>query len=332
MQYALFDGGILADFFRGTDPVEVVASFLPLLILLLIGLPVGYVIFRHRYPREPLPPSGPARTDYRKGTFCFALTTIFLLPAGLLYFFKDALAVLVPELSFLSPTDLWILVMILILLGALCIYRGRQYRGRARIPNLTGPTILFLRSFTQDPSLLKHVLLAAWRSNPFSATVQEQLALAIKPLGELVAIGNPREKFPTPGGFRMYERDEDWQKAVIRMMQDAKAVIVQASRTPGLLWEMGECRDLVQPQRLVILVHKLSRKDYEHFSESCCSRHHLVLPSYDRSVRRGGLIFFASDWTPSFRELKAPFWRCPIMGRRLQAQLTEFTETTLCVL
>jgi hypothetical protein len=145
--------------------------------------------------------------------------------------------------------------------------------------------------------------------------------LAVKPLGSLIAIGKPSEKLPTPGGYRLYEQEQDWQRAVIGLMQRARAVIVQASSTPGLIWEMGECREFVQPERLVILVHKLSKKDYEYFSMICSSRHHLLLPLYDRTVKRGGLIFFAPDWTASFHRLKAPSWRRPIT-RKLQAQFT----------
>jgi hypothetical protein len=157
--------------------------------------------------------------------------------------------------------------------------------------------------------------------NPFSATLEEQLGLAVRPLGTLIAIGNPNEKLPTPGGLRLYEREQDWQQAVIRLMQDATAVIIQASSTPGLIWEMGKCRELVQPERLVILLHKLSKKDYEKFSLMCSLRYNLAIPSYNRKIKRGGLIFFGSDWATSFHQLKAPFWRRPLT-RKLQARLT----------
>ena len=43
------------------------------------------------------------------------------------------------------------------------------------------------------------------------------------------------------------------------------------------LWEMEQCKNRIQPERLAILLHKLSKKGYENFSRNCPLKYNLEL-------------------------------------------------------
>jgi hypothetical protein len=149
--------------------------------------------------------------------------------------------------------------------------------GASRLPAVH---LAYLRFLGGCLARRKPLLRTCWPLSPFSETLEEHLASVVSPVGTLIAIGHPNEKLPTPGGLRLYEREHDWHQAVIQLMQDAEAVIIQASRsTPGLRWEIGECKTYVQPERLLILVYKLTKRDYEYFSLFFSMRHNLVLAS-----------------------------------------------------
>ena len=198
-------------------------------------------------------------------------------------------------------------------------YKSKQYESLARtldIPHhMLGNLVLYLRAFVNDTNFSTSSFIS---HNPFSTTREEQIAVAVRPLGTLIAIGNPREKLPMPGGFQIYEREGDWREAVLSLMKNAKAIILEASNTPGLLWEVGKAVEVTNPEHFVISVDKMSKNDYIKFSNICSINYNLNLPYV--TPNRGGLIFFGPDWTAVFQPLKAPFWRRPFY-KNLQAKL-----------
>jgi len=87
--------------------------------------------------------------------------------------------------------------------GGVALFRGRQHQARARMMSAKGPLddgrpdVLYLRAFSSDPSAF-----GALRTTGLS-TEEEDLAAAVRPLGDLVTVGRPGETLPTPGGARM---------------------------------------------------------------------------------------------------------------------------------
>lgn len=100
---------------------------------------------------------------------------------------------------------------------------------------------------------------------PFEAetvlTVQERVLARImdREVGPFVAIGNPGDRLPQLGAARFYERDfagdgRDWQVFVREMLLRARLVFIVPGRTVGLAWEIAQCREILRPERLVVLV------------------------------------------------------------------------------
>ena len=95
--------------------------------------------------------------------------------------------------------------------GAFLFWRGCQYDAKAdteRIITDHNPHVLYLRAFLSDSSTRKFILSTAFMAFP-QATLEEQLADVVRPLGDLVAIGRPGEGLPEPGAARMYASDEE---------------------------------------------------------------------------------------------------------------------------
>ena len=99
--------------------------------------------------------------------------------------------------------------VVMILGGAFLCWRGRQYRAKATAQSIIGdskPDVLYLRAFETDSSVLRFV---GWsfllpRLIAGVITEEEQLRDVLRPFGDLVAIGRPGEKLPTPGAARLY--------------------------------------------------------------------------------------------------------------------------------
>jgi hypothetical protein len=100
---------------------------------------------------------------------------------------------------------------------------------------------------------------------PFEAetvlTVQERVLARImeSEVGPLVAVGNPGDRLPHLGAARFYERDfsgdgRNWQLFVREMLLRARLVLIVPGRTVGLAWEIAQCREVLAPQRLVVLM------------------------------------------------------------------------------
>lgn len=130
-----------------------------------------------------------------------------------------------------------------------------------------------------------------------------QLAGALAPLGECIAIvraGEPRRR----QGFRgICVEDADWQGVVTSLIERSLFVIVRASRlTSALLWELNTIVARCDPERLLIfLPYALSRdpfvasRDYARFRDEAAALFPKSLPEWEAEAV---FIVFESDWTP----------------------------------
>src|SRR5262249_45712514 len=120
----------------------------------------------------------------------------------------------------------------LFFLGNFLSWRGRQYTAKAnaeRILTDSKPDVLYLRAFRSDLSTAKGVFGSVYGLREAgSATQEEQLADVLRPIGDLVAIGQPGEELPTPGATRIYPSDEEWKEIVKSQMRTARLVIIRA--------------------------------------------------------------------------------------------------------
>jgi hypothetical protein len=174
-----------------------------------------------------------------------------------------------------------------------------------RIISDSKPDVLYLRGFGTDP--------------PFSATAmgftsgwltdEEQLGEVLQPFGDLVAIGKPGETLPTPGAARLYASDAEWKKVVTDQMQTARLVVIRAGTSEGLLWELKQAVQIMNPKKLLILLLKMRKKHYEAFKKEADQIFNATFPKVHELKRFGtisGFVRFSPDWSPNFLPLRAP--------------------------
>jgi hypothetical protein len=202
--------------------------------------------------------------------------------------------------------------------AALVHFRGRQVAARERNSSSESPLrdhrpdVLYLRSFGTDASTMRRKLMAGL------STEEEDLAEAVRPLGDLIAIGRPGEPLPLPGASRMYCSDDEWKDEVAARMREAPLVIIRAGHGDALLWECEQAFAALSPNRLVILVLNLKAADYDRFAREVRDALRISLPSLPRfsllnaafdfrnnpSKVRPGFIVFSGGWRAGFVPLR----------------------------
>jgi hypothetical protein len=154
---------------------------------------------------------------------------------------------------------------------------------------------------------------------PFSATAmgfssgwltdEERLREVLQPFGDLVAIGKPGETLPTPGAARLYTSDAKWKKDVTDQMQPARLVVIRAGTSEGLLWELKQAVQVMNPKKLLILILEMRKKQYEAFRKEADQIFNATFPKVQELKRFGtisGFVRFSPDWSPNFLPLRAP--------------------------
>lgn len=211
----------------------------------------------------------------------------------------------------------WLNALPVFMAAALSHFIGRQLVAQARTASADSPIhddrpdVLYLRSFETDASTIRKQVMAGFSS------AEEDLAEAVRPLGDMVAVGKPGESLPVPGAARMYCSDDSWQDTVLKRMREAPLVIIRAGRSGGLVWECEQAFATVAPSRLVILILDLKASDYDAFAAGLRALN-IRLPLVPRfsaldSVRdwrnnpskvTSGFIVFSDGWRADFVPLK----------------------------
>jgi hypothetical protein len=172
----------------------------------------------------------------------------------------------------------------LIVVGGFVYFRGRQLVARHSAPAVLRtdrPSVLHLRPFKTDSKIMNQGFAALLTQTLITglATDEEQIADALKPVGDLVAIGQPDEKLPTPGAARLHATDDEWRYAVIYRMRVAQLVVIRAGLGEGVLWELGTARELMEPERLLIWVFQMNERAYGSFRKDAERALGVALPS-----------------------------------------------------
>ncbi|GAA0915981.1 hypothetical protein [Virgisporangium aurantiacum] len=221
------------------------------------------------------------------------------------------------------PVELFVALAIaapiLAVVGGFLYFRGRQLTARSAAPAVLHgdrPRVLYLRPFRTDAGITGQglSLLLTQTLVTGATTDEEQLAEALKPLGDMIAIGQPGETLPRPGAARQYTTDDEWRDAVVHWMRVARLVVLRAGTDAGLLWELRTARGMVRPERLLILVLDMKRTAYDSFRAEAVRTSGIALPGMPRA--RYGFFRFASDWTPEFLPLRGPLLRLGFKPRR----------------
>jgi hypothetical protein len=119
--------------------------------------------------------------------------------------------------------------------------------------------ILFLRAFNDDQVPLQNAKLTlqgrAGRWLESVANLDRLLVEEGTPYGPVVAIGNPRDKFPPYGAARGYFDEKTWKSAVADLADDALVIVICLDRTEGIWWEVEHIAKLGYLPKTLFLIH-----------------------------------------------------------------------------
>jgi len=143
----------------------------------------------------------------------------------------------------------------MLLLGFLLVLRSNQLKAVSvtqAVSGAGGRPVMYLRSFTTDRlNILRNVGRALNGSE--LETDEQVLADAVSPIGPLIAIGRPGERFAGLGASRMYVGD-DWKQRVLAVIKDAQLVVISIGDSQGLWWEVKNVVQAIPPRRVLIWV------------------------------------------------------------------------------
>jgi hypothetical protein len=226
----------------------------------------------------------------------------------------------------------WPVIFVLVLGGALMVYRGKQWEaaGRSRAVDMLmseAAPVVYLRPFAADVpgwrQVLRvvlygvaHISSAAVMAATFRVvrpSEEEQLAEAVAPIGPLIGIGESGESLPKPGATRIYPAQ--WREGVEDLLRRARLVILRPGVSPGVRWEIERTFSTVDPEKVVLMFTRMKARRYENVRTAIAETCDVELPPF-KDVRRGrkahALITFGPSWTPKVAPLKAPYWRVSV--------------------
>lgn len=208
----------------------------------------------------------------------------------------------------------------LLLSGGLLYFLGGQYAALelSRRPYDGGDSVLYLRAFSTDPTLLGRTFRSFfWVGLATMSTDVECLARALSPFGRLHVIGRPEEGLPRPGGKTVYAGDDAWKQVVQEMMLTARLVVIRPAANPGVLWELTRAREIVPADRLLVEVRGLPAREYREAVRAMAECGY-ELPE---QLPPGGSGFyrFSPDWRAEFLPLSGPVLRKGVVNAYQQA-------------
>ena len=126
----------------------------------------------------------------------------------------------------------------------------------------------------------------------------EQLVLAniMNRIGPYIAIARPgeTEHWSDVGSAKEKVLDSDWKSVVLGLIKDSAAIVIEAGKSPNLLWEIRQVVAMV-PGTKALLILAESERDYEQFCKLTGDIFQGRLPLIRPASR---LITFTSDWRP----------------------------------
>lgn len=127
------------------------------------------------------------------------------------------------------------------------------------------PPVLFLRDFKDDQVSLERASVPAWirvLDPGLEQANMEDVLQACLNIGPAVAIGRPEDVRPPIGAARRYVQGDGWKDIVLAMMNAAAVVVVGASDSPGVTWEVEQLRDQGHLDRTIFVMPPAARRNH----------------------------------------------------------------------
>jgi hypothetical protein len=140
-------------------------------------------------------------------------------------------------------------------------YVRRLYRARANEWLDRRPPILLLRSFVDDQAKIKPKgLIAALLRRRLR--LEEVIGALMPKSGRFIAIGQPGEKLPQLGAAKVYFSNDSWQAEVIKLMYEAKVILIVVGSTPAVMWEIVQVGEYGHLHKAVLVFPPTSEDEY----------------------------------------------------------------------
>jgi hypothetical protein len=164
------------------------------------------------------------------------------------------------------------------------------------------PYILYLRPFASTNAV--HVIVRINYKSTMTVELEEELAIAVRPIGHLITLGESLEHF---GAGRIVSSEAGWQEAARRLIHHAALIIVLPSTRPGTLWEIEYLLANGYMRKTVFLDVPNIRVASSHFAQQTewAGVGALVTASgyqWPADSPEGALIFFGTSKTPQIVE------------------------------
>lgn len=140
------------------------------------------------------------------------------------------------------------LVVVLVINSTTKIFRLCQRYNYDPLDILTDSRkpVLYLRSFANDSDEISERM--------DKKTSEELLTSVLREVGPVLTVGNPNDKKSKKtflGATRIYI-DENWEIEVEKLMSISKLIIIEASNSKSLLWEMKIAFEKIPPEKIII--------------------------------------------------------------------------------
>jgi hypothetical protein len=148
-------------------------------------------------------------------------------------------------LVLLSVPTVYLWVVAFRFAGNLCLRMSRRFLKvsleQAQAADARRP-VLFLRSFRDDAGTLpppkSSFAYKLFNYGERNKSLDQLLLEEGTSLGPVVALGNPADAVPPYGAARVYFRDNDWQKMIAYLMEQAIAIVICVDNSESLWWEI----------------------------------------------------------------------------------------------
>lgn len=172
-----------------------------------------------------------------------------------------------PVLQDVDDDALWwiaplaVLMFVLIGRGVSVLRRGWRHEAASADEALRDDPrepVLYLRAFADDGQMMMErdaIGIARMIGNHIvAASPEQELAIILRRVGPVLAIGKPGEVLPELGAARLYVAHDQWQQTVLTLMARASLVVLRIGASTGIQWEIEQTLTQVPRERVVLLL------------------------------------------------------------------------------
>jgi len=156
--------------------------------------------------------------------------------------------------------------------------------------------ILFLRPFSRD-NTEGFFKFRTSTGDGFEMTVAKEM----RKVGPVIAVGKPGEALPPIGAARFYIGDEYWKPTIIEILAASQFILLVYGSTAGLLWELQQIVESIDPSKLIICIPRQRNLGREHaaWQEFREKTRHIFPQPLPESVESAIFLRFEESWKPA---------------------------------